>query len=128
MGFAFLPIGIGSLIGGWFGGTLTHHFGEVTHQPGTHVVGVTAVGMATAVLLWIYDRTLKPASVCEPQRTTRRCQIGDHEPRRARRYRDETLENKAFEILRVLCLSSVCFTTLTTTCHSAGFAQIASVV
>src|SRR5208283_2292198 len=26
MGFAFLPIGIGSLIGGWFGGTLVHHF------------------------------------------------------------------------------------------------------
>ena len=34
MGFAFLPIGIGSLIGGWFGGKLIHHFGEVTHQPG----------------------------------------------------------------------------------------------
>ena len=34
MGFAFLPIGIGSLIGGWFGGKLVHHFGEVTHQPG----------------------------------------------------------------------------------------------
>ena len=31
--FAFLPIGIGSLIGGWFGGTLMHHFGEETHQP-----------------------------------------------------------------------------------------------
>ena len=33
MGFAFLPIGIGSLIGGWFGGTLLHHFGEVTRTP-----------------------------------------------------------------------------------------------
>src|SRR5438270_1016119 len=32
MGFAFLPIGIGSLIAGWFGGKLIHHFGEVTHQ------------------------------------------------------------------------------------------------
>ena len=39
MGFAFLPIGIGSLIGGWFGGTLMHHFGEVTHQPETDLVG-----------------------------------------------------------------------------------------
>src|ERR1700716_1946190 len=29
MGFAFLPIGIGSLIGGWFGGKLMHHFGGV---------------------------------------------------------------------------------------------------
>src|SRR6266849_3656016 len=26
MGFAFLPIGIGSLVGGWYGGTLVHHF------------------------------------------------------------------------------------------------------
>ncbi|MFZ0284733.1 MAG: MFS transporter, partial [Terriglobales bacterium] len=33
MGFAFLPLGLGSLIGGWFGGTLLHHFGEVTNQP-----------------------------------------------------------------------------------------------
>src|SRR5207247_4418973 len=31
MGFAFLPIGIGSLIGGCFGGLLIHHFGDVTH-------------------------------------------------------------------------------------------------
>ena len=32
MGFAFLPIGIGSLIGGWFGGTLVHRFGEVVRR------------------------------------------------------------------------------------------------
>ncbi|MGC2558063.1 MAG: MFS transporter, partial [Terriglobales bacterium] len=49
MGFAFLPIGIGSLIGGWFGGTLVHHFWEVTHQPARIWICVTAVGMATAV-------------------------------------------------------------------------------
>jgi len=58
MGFAFLPIGIGSLIGGWFGGTLVHHFGEVTHQPARIWWSVTAVGMATAVVLWIYDRVV----------------------------------------------------------------------
>lgn len=63
MGFAFLPIGLGSLIGGWFGGTLAHHFGEVAQQPARMWWSVTAVGMGTAVLLWIYDRTLKPASV-----------------------------------------------------------------
>ena len=62
MGFAFLPIGIGSLIGGWFGGTLIHHFGEVTHQPNRMWWVVTAVGIATAVLLWIYDRRLRVAS------------------------------------------------------------------
>jgi POT family proton-dependent oligopeptide transporter len=60
MGFAFLPIGIGSLIGGWFGGVLMHHFGEVTHQPARIWWAVTAVGVATAALLWIYDKTLRP--------------------------------------------------------------------
>ncbi len=61
MGFAFLPIGIGSLIGGWFGGALIHHFGEVTHQPGRIWWVVTGVGVVTAGLLWIYDKTLRPA-------------------------------------------------------------------
>ncbi len=56
MGFAFLPIGIGSLIGGWFGGTLVHHFGEVRHQPAMIWWCVTGVGVITAALLWIYDR------------------------------------------------------------------------
>jgi POT family proton-dependent oligopeptide transporter len=61
MGFAFLPIGIGSLIGGWFGGALIHHFGEVTHQPGRIWWLVSAVGVATAVSLWIYDRFFRSA-------------------------------------------------------------------
>ncbi len=59
MGFAFLPIGIGSLIGGWFGGTIVHHFGEVAHQPARIWWSVTAVGIVTALLLWIYDKTVK---------------------------------------------------------------------
>jgi POT family proton-dependent oligopeptide transporter len=62
MGFAFLPIGIGSLIGGWFGGTLVHHFGEVTHQPAYIWWAVTGVGIATAALLWIYDKTVRVES------------------------------------------------------------------
>lgn len=61
MGFAFLPIGIGSLIGGPFGGFLLHHFGEVTHQPQRVWWVVTAVGLATALLLWIYDRVFMPS-------------------------------------------------------------------
>jgi proton-dependent oligopeptide transporter, POT family len=59
MGFAFLPIGIGSLTGGWFGGKLMHHFGEVAHQPERIWWVVTAVGLATAGLLWIYDKTVR---------------------------------------------------------------------
>jgi proton-dependent oligopeptide transporter, POT family len=61
MGFAFLPIGIGSLIGGWFGGTLMHHFGEVTNQPERMWWVVTAVGLVTATALWIYDRVVRTA-------------------------------------------------------------------
>ena len=59
MGFAFLPIGIGSLVGGWFGGFLIHHFGEVLHQPGLIWWAVTGVGVATAGLLWVYDRLVR---------------------------------------------------------------------
>jgi proton-dependent oligopeptide transporter, POT family len=59
MGFAFLPIGIGSLIGGWFGGTLLHRFGEVAHRPALIWWSVTAVGLGTAALLGIYDKTIR---------------------------------------------------------------------
>ncbi len=61
MGFAFLPIGIGSLVGGWFGGFLIHRFGEVQHQPAFIWWSVTGVGVATAGLLWVYDRSLRPS-------------------------------------------------------------------
>jgi dipeptide/tripeptide permease len=67
MGFAFLPIGIGSLIGGWFGGTVVHHFGEVTRQPERIWWSVTAVGLATSVLLWIYDKTLRTGKTTPPE-------------------------------------------------------------
>jgi proton-dependent oligopeptide transporter, POT family len=65
MGFAFLPIGIGSLIGGWFGGTLLHHFGEVTHQPARMWWVVTGVGVATAAALWVYDRFFRVVAAGE---------------------------------------------------------------
>jgi len=58
MGFAFLPIGIGSLLGGWLGGKLMHHFGEVTHHPEGFWWIITAIGLLTALLLWIYDKTV----------------------------------------------------------------------
>jgi dipeptide/tripeptide permease len=62
MGFAFLPIGIGSLIGGWFGGRVMHQFGEVAHQPQRVWWVISAVGLLTALLLWIYDRIVKPST------------------------------------------------------------------
>ena len=56
MGFAFLPIGIGSLVGGWFGGTLLSRFGEASQHAATIWLVVTGAGIVTTVLLWIYDR------------------------------------------------------------------------
>ncbi len=60
MGFAFLPLGIGSLIGGKFGGFLIHYFGEVEHRPEMMWWVITAVGVLTAMLLWIYDKFVLP--------------------------------------------------------------------
>jgi dipeptide/tripeptide permease len=67
MGFAFLPIGIGSLIGGKFGGMLIHHYGEVRHRPERIWWMVAGVGVATAALLWIYDKTLRAGATTAPQ-------------------------------------------------------------
>jgi len=63
MGFAFLPIGIGSLIGGKFGGMLLHRFGEVQHRPDLIWWSVTRIGVATAALLWVYDKTVRASTV-----------------------------------------------------------------
>jgi POT family proton-dependent oligopeptide transporter len=63
MGFAFLPIGIGSLVAGWLGGLLLHHFGEVQHQPQKIWWIVSGIGVLTALLLYVYDRIVKPGVV-----------------------------------------------------------------
>ena len=60
MGFAFLPLGIGSFLGGPIGGALLHHFGEVHHQPQLFLWSLTAIGLATTLLLGIYDRIVQP--------------------------------------------------------------------
>ena len=62
MGFAFLPIGIGSLVGGRFAGWLLHHYGEVQQRPERVWWVITTVGVGTAVLLWIYDRLVMTGS------------------------------------------------------------------
>ena len=59
MGFAFLPLGIGSLVAGPLAGWLIHHFGEELHQPAMIWWSIIAVGIATTLLLWVYDRLLR---------------------------------------------------------------------
>jgi len=63
MGFAFLPLGIGSLIGGKFGGFLLYYFGEVKQQPSRMWWVIVGIGVLTAILLLVYDRLVlaKPA-------------------------------------------------------------------
>jgi len=65
MGFAFLPLGIGSLIGGRFGGFLIHHFGEVKHQPAGMWWVIIGVGVLTAIVLWMYDKFVMPLPAAE---------------------------------------------------------------
>lgn len=59
MGFAFLPIGMGSLVGGWLGGRMMHHFGEVQGHPERAWWTITAIGVLTTALLWGYDRIVR---------------------------------------------------------------------
>jgi proton-dependent oligopeptide transporter, POT family len=66
MGFAFLPIGIGSLIGGWFSGKLMSHYAEQQHRPEMIWWAVTGVGVLTALLLWVYDRFVQPPATSAP--------------------------------------------------------------
>lgn len=59
MGFAFLPLGVGSFIAGKFSGWLMHHYGEQMHRPELVWWWVVGVGIATTILLWIYDRFVR---------------------------------------------------------------------
>ena len=63
MGFAFLPLGIGSFVAGPFAGWLMRHYGEELHQPKMVWWWVIAVGIATTILLWIYDRLVRAETV-----------------------------------------------------------------
>jgi len=59
MGYAFVPIAIGYFIAGPLGGYLLHYFGDVLHRPQQMWWVVTAVGIAGAVLMVVYDRVFK---------------------------------------------------------------------
>jgi POT family proton-dependent oligopeptide transporter len=65
MGFAFLPIGIGSLAGGWLGGALLAHFGQASNATMVWPV-LTGIGLLTTVLLWLYDRFASAKGEAKP--------------------------------------------------------------
>ena len=58
MGYAFLPIAIGYAIAGPLGGYLVHEFGEVLHEPQRMWWVIVAIGVATALAMWIYDKAI----------------------------------------------------------------------
>jgi proton-dependent oligopeptide transporter, POT family len=60
MGFSFLPIAIGFVIAGQTGGRLVHYFGEVLHKPHQLWFVVAGIGIFTTILMWIYDKVVKP--------------------------------------------------------------------
>lgn len=60
MGYAFLPIGIGYFIAGPLGGYLVQR--SESGRPENVWWVITAVGVVTVLLLWVYDRVVKPSA------------------------------------------------------------------
>jgi MFS family permease len=64
MGFAFLPIAIGTFIAGWSSGYLVEHYVEGGNPAAPRmwfVVG--SIGVVSTLLLLIYDRFIAPKAV-----------------------------------------------------------------
>jgi POT family proton-dependent oligopeptide transporter len=62
MGYAFLPIGIGYLIGGRVAGWALRYFGETLHRPELMWWVFSAFGVLTTVLLLVYNRIVRPGT------------------------------------------------------------------
>lgn len=60
MGFAFLPIAIGSATAGAIGGRLVEYFGAEGRQPQQMWWVIAGIGLLTAFLMWVYNRVFKP--------------------------------------------------------------------
>jgi POT family proton-dependent oligopeptide transporter len=56
MGFSFMPVAVGDLVGSPLGGWLAQRYGQELHTPHRMWFVVTAIGLATVVLLLLYDR------------------------------------------------------------------------
>ncbi len=65
MGYAFLPIAIGYLVGGSLGGFLLNEFGAVLRHPALMWWVIAGIGALTAALMWIFDAVTRPAVAAE---------------------------------------------------------------
>ena len=55
MGFAFLPVAIGSIVGGILGGNLVQHYVKESSHPESMWWIVSGIGFAATVLMVLYD-------------------------------------------------------------------------
>ena len=62
MGYAFPPIGIGFKVAGWLAGYLMVKFGDELKRPNEMWWPVVGVGVATAALMLLYDRVMRPGT------------------------------------------------------------------
>ena len=69
MGYAFLPVAIGYLIGGRLGGYLVHYFGDVLHRPAEMWLVISLIGFATTLLMWIYNMVFRPIAAADSPTT-----------------------------------------------------------
>jgi proton-dependent oligopeptide transporter, POT family len=60
MGYAFPPIGLGFYLAGKIAGALLHKYGEVLGRPNEMWWPIVGIGLATAALMLLYDRIVKP--------------------------------------------------------------------
>jgi len=60
MGYSFLPVAIGFVVAGHIGGRLVNYFGETLQNPSGLWFVIAAIGVLTTLLMWIYDKVLKP--------------------------------------------------------------------
>jgi POT family proton-dependent oligopeptide transporter len=67
MGFAFLPIAIGFLVGGVIGGRMVHYFGETMQTPRIVWLVIAGIGIATSALMIIFNATVKPLEKTVPR-------------------------------------------------------------
>ena len=73
MGYAFLPIAIGSATAGVIGGRLVEYFGRAGRQPQQMFWVIAGIGLLSTLLMWVYDRVYKPgAASIQTQNSERR--------------------------------------------------------
>jgi MFS family permease len=70
MGFAFLPVAIGSVVGGLLGGHLVQSFVRESGHPERMWWVISGIGFVSTALMVLYDRWVAPRSVAVTPHTS----------------------------------------------------------